>query len=122
MANEKLGVAAEPSPESLWGLCICAVELDILKFEQTSLFYSASYFNLGGAWSFVSEGLSPPKHPPMATGLCVKTSACFLMQLTRKSTYVMRYVKLARYVKLSVYKHDRAQSDTTHSGGVYSAS
>ena len=27
---------------------ICAVALDILKFEQTSLFYSASYFNLGG--------------------------------------------------------------------------
>jgi len=24
------------------------VGLDILKFEQTSLFYSASYFNLGG--------------------------------------------------------------------------
>ena len=27
---------------------ICAVGLVILKFEQTSLFYSASYFNLGG--------------------------------------------------------------------------
>ena len=27
---------------------ICAVGLDILKFEQTSLFYSALYFNLGG--------------------------------------------------------------------------
>ena len=45
------------------GLCICAVGLDILKFEETSLFYSASYFNLGGAWSFVSEGLRPPKPP-----------------------------------------------------------
>jgi len=29
---------------------------------------------------------------------------------------------LARYVKLSVYKHDRAKSGTTHSGSVYSAS
>jgi len=77
MANEQLGVATEPPPESLWGalpLCsgglsigglyICAVGLDILKFEQTSLLYSASYFNLGGAWSFVSEGISPPKSPP----------------------------------------------------------
>ena len=27
---------------------ICAVGLHILKFEQTSLFYGASYFNLGG--------------------------------------------------------------------------
>jgi len=48
---------------SIGGLCICAVGLDILKFEETSLFYSASYFNLGGAWSFVSEGLRPPKPP-----------------------------------------------------------
>jgi len=30
------------------GLYICAVGLDIMKFEQTSLFYSASYFNWGG--------------------------------------------------------------------------
>ena len=30
-----------------------------------------------------------------------------------------RYVRLTRYVKLSVYKHDRAQSGTTHSGSVY---
>jgi len=44
------------------------------------------------------------------------------MQLTQKSTLVTRYVKLARYVKLSVYKHDRAQSGTTDSGSVYSAS
>jgi len=77
MANEKLGVAAEPSPESLWGLCICAVELDILKFEQTSLFYSASYFNLGGAWSFVSEGLSPPKHPPWRRDCVSKLQLAF---------------------------------------------
>jgi len=27
-----------------------------------------------------------------------------------------------RYVKLSFYKHDRDQSDTTHSGTVYSSS
>ena len=52
---------------SIGGLCICAVGLDILKFEETSLFYSASYFNLGGAWRFVSEGLRPPK-PPTGDG------------------------------------------------------
>jgi len=49
------------------------------------MFYSGSYFNLGGDWSFVSEGLSPSK-TPMATGLCGKISVSFLMQLTQKST------------------------------------
>jgi len=61
MANGKLGVATVPSPESVWGdftsvelgglytggLYICVVGLDIRKFEQTSLFCSDSYFNLG---------------------------------------------------------------------------
>jgi len=32
-----------------------------------------------------SMPLSPSK-PPVAIGLCGKTSACFLIQLTRKST------------------------------------
>jgi len=45
------------------GLYICAVELDILTFEQTTVFYSALYFILGVTWSFVSEGLSPPEPP-----------------------------------------------------------
>ena len=38
------------------------------------------------------------------------------MQLSRKSIQVTRYVKFARYVKLSVYKHDidRAQSAKWH--------
>ena len=61
-------------------LYICAVGIDILKFEQTSLFYSALYFNWG-AWNFVLEGLSPQKTPPVVMGLFGKTSACFLMQL-----------------------------------------
>jgi len=32
----------------------------------------------------------------VVTGLCGKTLACFLIQLTRKSAQVMHYVKLAR--------------------------
>jgi len=79
MANETLGVTREPSPEKSFIGYICAVGL---KFEQTSLFYSASYLNSGG---LVSEGLSPSK-TPMATGLCGKASVCFLMQLIRKIT------------------------------------
>jgi len=35
----------------------------MLKFEQTSLFYIASYLNSGGDWNFVSEGLSPSNTP-----------------------------------------------------------
>jgi len=70
----------------LGGLYICAMGLDVLRFEQTSLFYCASFFNLGGAWSYVSERLSLPNHPNVVTGLCGKTSACFLMQLTQKTT------------------------------------
>jgi len=44
---------------------ICAVGLDILKFEQTSLFYSASYFNLGGGLELLRfTGAKPTKGPP----------------------------------------------------------
>ena len=52
----------------------------------------------------------PTKAPLVAMGLCGKTLACNLMQLARKNTSVTRYLKRARYVKLSVYKHDRAQN------------
>jgi len=38
------------------GLDICAVGLDILKFEKTSLFYSASYFNLWGLGALFRRG------------------------------------------------------------------
>jgi len=64
MAIEKHGVATEPSPESLlWGLCICAVGLDVLKFEQILLFYSASYFKLGGGLE-LCFGRAKPSPPP----------------------------------------------------------
>ena len=56
MTNEKLVVATEPSPESLLG-----------------------------ARSFVLEG-EAQQSLPVATGLYSKTSACFLIQLTPKST------------------------------------
>ena len=47
------------------GLCIRVVWLDIMKFEQTSLFYSASYFNFGGDLELCFG---------RAKGLCGKTS------------------------------------------------
>jgi len=80
--------------------------LDILKFEQTSLFYSALYFNWGGL-KLCCGGTKPTKAPPMATGLYGKTPACFLMQLIDSEKY-LSYVKLERSVKLFVYKHASA--------------
>jgi len=77
--------------------------------------------SIWGTWSFASEGY-PHQSPPVAMGLCGKTLACFLMQFTQKTPQVTQYVNLARYVKVSVYKHDRAQNGATHSGSVYSAS
>jgi len=80
MTNEKLGVATEPSPESLLlgGLYICAMGLDILDSEiWTNITVLKFFIFQFGGWRFVSEGLSPPK-PPVAMGLCGKTSACFI--------------------------------------------
>jgi len=45
----------------LGGLYICAEGLDILKFEQTSLFYSASHLNSGIRALF--RGFKPIKDP-----------------------------------------------------------
>jgi len=45
------------------GLYICAVGLDMLKFEQTSLFYSASYFNWGPALELCFGRAKPTKAP-----------------------------------------------------------
>jgi len=77
-------------------------------------FHSASYSNLG-AWSFVSEGLSPPKTPPWRRDSVAKLQLAFQCNWLGK-VLRLRDLKLARYVKLSVYKHDRTQSCTKHSG------
>jgi len=37
--------------------------LDILKFEQTSLFYNVSYINLGGGLELCFRGDNPTKAP-----------------------------------------------------------
>ena len=39
-----------------------------------------------------------------------------------QATYIMRYVKLARNVKLFVHRHNKGQSGTMHPGSVYCAS
>jgi len=91
MTNEKLGVATEPSSESLWGvlhlwiggLYICALGFDILKFQQTSLFYTVVQISIWGDLELCFRGAKPTKG---STGLCDKTSACFFMQLILKST------------------------------------
>ena len=62
MANETLGVTTEPSPDKSFIGYICAVALDILKFEQISLFYSTSYLNSGGL-ELCFGGAKPIKDP-----------------------------------------------------------
>ena len=47
----------------LYNEYICAVGLDILKFEQASLFCSAWYFNLGVGLELCFEGAKPTKGP-----------------------------------------------------------
>jgi len=59
--------------------------LDILKYEQTSLFYSVSYLNSRGIGALFRKSKAHQRLP-VASGLCGKASVCFLMQLTLKST------------------------------------
>jgi len=75
-----------------------------------------------GVWSFVSEGISPLKLPCGDWTVRQNFSLLFnAIDSEKYLGYAISYVKLAIYVKLCVYKHYRAQSDTTHSS-VYSAS
>jgi len=75
-----------------------------------------------GQWSFVSEGLSPPKAPRGDWIVWQNFSLLFNAINSEKYLgYAICQACKRRYVKLSVYKHDRDLSDTTHSS-VYSAS
>jgi len=67
------------------GLNICAVGLDILKFEQTSCFI-VLHISIGGALELCFGRAEPTEAPSLwRRGLCGKTSV-LLMQLTWKST------------------------------------
>jgi len=87
MANEKLGVVTEPSPESLlqWGFTFVQWHLTFCNLKKH---HCASYSNLGVRLGALFQRGSAHQiaTPPMVTELCGKTSACFSMQLTRKST------------------------------------
>ena len=48
--------------------------IDIIKLTNTPLIYSVSRFNSGGL-GVLFGGLSPPKPPPVATGLVVRPSS-----------------------------------------------
>ena len=54
---------------SIWGLCVCAGGLDIVKIDKNSTDYSVSCFNSGGLGALFG-GISPQK-PPVATGLII---------------------------------------------------
>jgi len=98
------------------------VGLDILKFEQTSLFYRASYFNLRGGMELFFGGAKPTKGPRDDWTVWQNFSLLFnAIDSEKYLGYAVCQACKRRYVKLSVHKHDRDQSDTTHSS-VYSAS
>jgi len=65
-------------------LHICAVGLEILKFEQISLFYSTSYFNLGGFE--LCFGGAKPTEAPRGDVTLWQNFSLLLMQLIQKST------------------------------------
>jgi len=80
----------------------CAEGLDVLKFEQTSLSYSASYFSLGGGLELFSEGLSPPKAPRGDWTVWQDFSLLFNPIDSEKYSGYAIYKLERRYVKLSV--------------------
>jgi len=63
MANENLGVATEPSPESLQlrGFTFVQWGLTFWNLSKHRCFVMLDISVGGGAWSLVSEGISPPK-------------------------------------------------------------
>jgi len=85
--NEKLGMATELSPESLHrlgGLYTCAVGLDIMKFQQTSLFYGASYLNSGeGVLELCFGGAKPIKDSPWLRDWMAKLQFALLGKVLR---------------------------------------
>jgi len=117
MKSQNQDLRANPS----WGIRDDHYSVCRLDIQQDSEFATGNGYPKSAFLELCFGGLSPP-NSPVATGLCGKTSDCFPMQLTYKSSWVTWYVKLARYVKLSVYEHDKVQSGTTHSGSIYSAS
>ena len=84
---------------------------------------SCFIFQFGrGDWSFVSEALNPPKAPCGDWTVWQNFSLLFnAIDSEKYLGYAICQACKRRYVKLSVCKHDRDQSDTTHSS-VYSAS
>ena len=67
-------------------------------------------------------GAKPTKAPPRGDGTVWQNfSLLFVIDSEKYLGYAVCQA-FARFVKLSVYKHDGAQSGITHSGGVYSAS
>jgi len=64
-ANEKLGVPTEPPPESLQQRGFTFVQWGFTFWNLNKHHcFIVLHISIVGTWSFVSEGLSPPKPPP----------------------------------------------------------
>jgi len=83
MANEKLGVPTEPSPESLQKRSFTFVQWSLTFWNLNEHHcFIVLHVSVGGVWNFVSDGLNPSKPP---VGTVWHNVICFLMQSTRKS-------------------------------------
>jgi len=89
---------------SIGELYICAVKLDIQNFEQTQLFYSASYFNLGEGIGALFRRDWANQNPPWRRRCVANLQLAFSCNWLWK---VLRLRDMSRHVKLSFSKHDR---------------
>jgi len=86
---------------SIGALYICAVGLDVLKFEQTSLRYSDSYFNLGGL-ELCFGGAKRTKSTPSGDGTVWQNFSLLLNAIDSE--------KYLRYeICQTLFKHDMAR-------------
>ena len=75
-----------------------------------------------GGFELCFRGTKKPKTSPCRLDCMAKLQLAFQCNWLGKVFSVTQYVQLERYAKHCFYKHDRAQSDATHSGSVSSAS
>ena len=96
--------------------------LTFWNLNQHHCCYSASYFDLGGVLELCFGEAKPTKGPPWWLDCVANFSLLFNPIDSEKYWgYAICQACRRRYVKVSVHKHDRDQSDATHSS-VYSAS
>ena len=94
--------------------------LDILKFQQTSLFYSSSYLNSGGLE--LCFGRAKPIKDPRGYGTVWQSFSLLFDAIDSQKHLGYVICQACKICQNFCYEHDSPQSGLTHSGSVYSAS